>query len=332
MKRTNFTEEEERHLSGWASLVLPYLAPPDLAAVAGACRTFRCLTAGVTSRRAADAARGLELHPIPFIPNPHHPYSYFVYTTSSIVSPSSPFSQPWGGEEDSSRSNRNTLRNVGLGVDGIDEAGCDCEEECNEGNCSCLDETKLGILIECGDRCKCGETCENRKTHRGIRVKVTIIRDPRKGWALRAAELIQQGQFVCEYAGEYLTTEETRKRQKTYDQLSQKGKKISPALLVLREHLPSGKACLRVNIDATKIGNIARFINHSCDGGNLNSVLVRNPGFLLPRLCFFASRDILEGEEVCFSYGEGKVGENEKGIACFCGSFGCKGVLPSEET
>jgi [histone H3]-lysine36 N-dimethyltransferase SETMAR len=28
----------------------------------------------------------------------------------------------------------------------------------------------------------------------------------------------------------------------------------------LREHIPSGKACLRVNIDATRVGNVARFI------------------------------------------------------------------------
>lgn len=31
---------------------------------------------------------------------------------------------------------------------------------------------------------------------------------------------------------------------------------------VVRETLPSGTACLRFNIDATRIGNIARFFNH----------------------------------------------------------------------
>lgn len=85
-----------------------------------------------------------------------------------------------------------------------------------------------------------------------------------------------------------------------------------------------------MNIDATKIGNVARFINHSCDGGNLKAVLVRNSGSLLPRLCFFASMDIAEDDELSFSYGESRIKEN--GLPCFCGSANCVGVLPSEET
>ncbi|KAL6616142.1 hypothetical protein ACP70R_038412 [Stipagrostis hirtigluma subsp. patula] len=128
---------------------------------------------------------------------------------------------------------------------------------------------------------------------------------------------------------EFLTTEEARKRQRQYDELAVVGK-LSPALIVIREHLPSRKACLRVNIDATKVGNVARFINHSCDGGNLQPVLVRSSGSLLPRLCFFAARDIAEGEELTFSYGDARV--RPKGLPCFCGSLGCPGVLPSEET
>jgi hypothetical protein len=78
-----------------------------------------------------------------------------------------------------------------------------------------------------------------------------------------------------------------RRWHKVYDELASGGK-LCLALIVIREHLPSGKACLRVNIDATRVGNVARFINHSCDGGNLHPVLVRGSGLLLPRLCFFA--------------------------------------------
>lgn len=114
-----------------------------------------------------------------------------------------------------------------------------------------------------------------------------------------------------------------------YDELASSGK-LSPALLVVREHLPSGKACLRINIDATKIGNVARFINHSCDGGNLSAVLVRNSGSLLPRLCFFAAVDILKGVELTFSYGDARIRPN--GLRCFCGTSACCGLLPSEET
>lgn len=129
--------------------------------------------------------------------------------------------------------------------------------------------------------------------------------------------------------GELLTTREARRRQQIYDKLASDDH-FSSALLVVREHLPSGNACLRINIDATRAGNVARFINHSCDGGNLSTILVRSSGALLPRLCFFASKDIKEGEELTFSYGEIRV--RPKGSKCFCGSFSCFGTLPSEHT
>lgn len=131
------------------------------------------------------------------------------------------------------------------------------------------------------------------------------------------------------WIGELLTTEQARRRQQMYDELSSGGR-FSSALLVVREHLPSGKACLRMNIDGTRIGNVARFINHSCDGGNLLTVLVRSSGALLPRLSFFASKNIQEDEELTFSYGDIRI--REKGLPCFCGSSCCFGVLPSENT
>lgn len=161
-------------------------------------------------------------------------------------------------------------------------------------------------------------------------VKLKIVRSAVKGWGLFCDEgVIKKGEFVCEYAGELLTTNEARRRQQIYDKLASTGKHTS-ALLVVREHLPSGKACLRINIDATRVGNVARFINHSCDGGNLSTVLVRSSGALLPRVCFFASRDILKDEELTFSYGE--AGQNPNGAKCFCGSVCCTGLMPSEHT
>lgn len=126
-----------------------------------------------------------------------------------------------------------------------------------------------------------------------------------------------------------MTTNEARNRQRVYDELS-RSSRFSSALLVVREHLPSRKACFRINIDATRVGNVGRFINHSCDAGNLSTVLVRNSGALLPHVCLFASRDIHAGEELSFSYGD--IRERPDGLQCFCGSPCCFGMLPSEET
>ncbi|RCV27563.1 hypothetical protein SEVIR_5G338700v4 [Setaria viridis] len=321
-----------------AELFLPLLPPRDLAAVASACRALRAAASAVTTRRAADAARGLEPLPIPF----HNrvdskPYAYFLYTPFSLAR-LAPGAQPWGGAW--ARPPVPTWPRPSL--DGFPSAvcGCACEAgECGGPGCACADaeadaagsgsEGGMGSLGECGEGCACGPSCGNRRTQRGVAVRLRVVRHLQKGWGLHAAEALGRRQFVCEYAGEFLTTEEARRRHRLYDELASAGK-LSPALIVIREHLPSGKACLRVNIDATKVGNVARFINHSCDGGNLHPVLVRSSGSLLPRLCFFAARDIVEGEELTFSYGDARV--RPKGLPCFCGSSGCCGVLPSEET
>lgn len=210
-----------------------------------------------------------------------------------------------------------------------DACGCDCQRCDGDSDCPCKEMNAPELSRECGPTCRCGLECGNRLTQRGIYVRLKIVKDKKKGWGLHSDQFIQKGDFVCEYAGELLTTKEMRMRQQTYDELAL-GARFSSALLVVREHLPSGNACMRINIDATRVGNFARFINHSCDGGNLSTVLVRCSGALLPGLCFFASRDILEGEELTFSYGDIRL--REKGLQCFCGSSSCFGVLPSEQT
>ncbi|GBF97713.1 hypothetical protein Rsub_10877 [Raphidocelis subcapitata] len=115
------------------------------------------------------------------------------------------------------------------------------------------------------------------------------------------------------------------------------------ALLVARLVLPSG-ASLRLNLDATRRGNVARFINHACDGGNLEPVFVTARGELLPRVALFARRAIAAGEELTFSYGGAATGpEAEAGAAaggvvgrrgevrCQCGAPCCRGFLPRGE-
>lgn len=200
-----------------------------------------------------------------------------------------------------------------------DGEGCPCK-----GGLDKVDE----VIRECGPGCRCGPECRTT-SRKGVAVRVKIVRDKRKGWGLCADQFIAKGEFLFEYAGELLTTKEAQRRQQYYDELASQGQ-FSHALLVVREHLPSGKACLRLNIDATRIGNVARFVNHSCDGGNLSTKLVRSSGALFPRLCFFASRDIQVDEELTFCYGE--IRKRSNGLPCFCNSTSCFGTLPSEDT
>ncbi|XP_008443306.2 histone-lysine N-methyltransferase SUVR3 isoform X2 [Cucumis melo] len=333
--KTSEAEEEggeEEHLNcgllHCAHLVLPWLTSLELATISLSCKSLNAISKSITLRRTLDASRSLEKIPIPF----HNPiddrlYAFFIYTPTVIISNKHFQRQCWGSISDSQSGHdeSDSINLVDNWVDGV--FGCDCEN-CGEFDllCPCLSFDGLeDVASECGPRCSCGLECENRLTQRGISVRLKILRDEKKGWGLYADELIQEGAFICEL----LTTEEARRRQKIYDACA-KGGRFASSLLVVREHLPSGNACLRMNIDATWIGNVARFINHSCDGGNLVTRLVRSTGVMLPRLCFYASQSISKEEELTFSYGDIRL--KHEGLKCFCGSSCCLGTLPSENT
>lgn len=331
-KRRKTSGKEEPGLLCCAELILPYLDPVGLACISSTCRDLNAISKAITSRRSCDASRGLEKFPIPYINSiDSQPYAYFTYTpTQTLPSLALNTIQPFGY-------NPMIWPDLSLGtqdpflfrVEGV--TGCDCGICDEDTACPCFTSSSERLATqECGPFCHCNLECRNRMSQKGILVKLKIVKDQRKGWGLYAGELISKGKFVCEYAGELLVTEEARKRQQKYDVLASKGL-ISPALLVVKEHLSRGTVILRINIDATRIGNVARFINHSCDGGNLEVLLVRGCGALLPRVCFFAARDIQENEELSFSYGDiSRLNPNP--LPCFCASSSCLGILPSEDT
>lgn len=90
-------------------------------------------------------------------------------------------------------------------------SGCDCERCGDEDpdGCPCFSEMdELDMANECGPSCGCGLECENRLTQRGVSVRLKIVRDRRKGWALYADQFIEKAQFVCEYAGTFVSLHE----------------------------------------------------------------------------------------------------------------------------
>lgn len=76
-----------------------------------------------------------------------------------------------------------------------------------------------------------------------------------KGWGLRTLEKLPKGAFICEFVGEILTISELYARNRE--------KHTCPILLDAYWGLKGGSReeealCL----DATRYGNVARFINH----------------------------------------------------------------------
>lgn len=83
-------------------------------------------------------------------------------------------------------------------------------------------------------------------------------------------------------------------------------------------------------LDASKEGNVSRFINHSCQ----SNLLIQNvftdshdPGF--PVVAFFTSRVVKAGTELTWNYSADSPGKPE--VPCLCRSNGCQGRFTIED-
>ncbi|BBN17097.1 protein MpSUVR2 [Marchantia polymorpha subsp. ruderalis] len=187
--------------------------------------------------------------------------------------------------------------------------------------CIILEEGYL--VYECNSSCPCQQTCHNRVLQKGVTVKLEVFKTHYKGWAVRAAQKIIRGTFVCEYIGEVLHDQEANKRGERYDQVG------CSYLYDIDAHLDisgTGRRSKPFVIDATSQGNVARFINHSCAPNLVNyQVLVESMDAQLAHIGLFASRDIEIGEELAYDYRYRLL--PGKGCPCHCGAKNCRGRL-----
>ena len=128
-------------------------------------------------------------------------------------------------------------------------------------------------------------------------------------------------------AGERLTSEEAQKRLSAAD----KAHPPNPHyLMVVWEHFAASPS-VQTNIDPTYAGNVGRFMNHACDGGNVAPVVMRKRGEGGIRVGMYARCNIVEGEELCFAYGGStEEGGSQSCTECCCGAKTCTRKLPRE--
>ncbi|GBL76958.1 Histone-lysine N-methyltransferase SUV39H1 [Araneus ventricosus] len=182
-------------------------------------------------------------------------------------------------------------------------------------------------VYECNKMCKCGKDCSNRVVQNGQKVKVAIFRTSNgRGWGLKTLETIQKDQFVLEYLGEIVTSDEAEMRGNIYDY-------VERSYLF---DLDYGEENCQYTVDAGHVGNAAHFINHSCDPNlHVFAVWINQQDPHLPRLAFFARKKINRGEELTFDYkmvkNHGRFGDQpsqlEERIPCKCNSRNCKNYL-----
>uniref|UniRef100_A0A7S3XCY3 Histone-lysine N-methyltransferase n=1 Tax=Picocystis salinarum TaxID=88271 RepID=A0A7S3XCY3_9CHLO len=188
------------------------------------------------------------------------------------------------------------------------------------------------FVYECNDLCECSPSCSNRVAQRGLQLSLQVVYDESKGWGVVTLDPIKRGTFVCEYAGETINTFEAERRGLVYD------KQRCSFLYNLDFHVPRASSQDPsksrnieedhdlLAIDATFYGNVARFFNHSCDPNLISfPVLWDTMDFRLPHICFFSTRDIAVGEELCYDY-HYCLQEDDQMI-CHCGASNCRGRL-----
>lgn len=214
--------------------------------------------------------------------------------------------------------------------------GCACEEGCQINSKCCssffqypfayskIRKLRLGPgtpIYECNDFCKCGPDCNNRIVQNGRKNSLCIFKTHNNcGWGVKTEKTIMRGEYVCEYVGEVITSEEADRRGKVYDSQGR-------TYLFDLDYTESGQAAY--TIDAAHYGNVARFINHSCSPNvQVWPMWSNNLDPLLHRLAFFALDKIEAGNELTFNYIQNdieysNVSDSER-KPCHCGANNCK--------
>ncbi|KAL2917327.1 hypothetical protein HK105_202991 [Polyrhizophydium stewartii] len=161
------------------------------------------------------------------------------------------------------------------------------------------------LALECSpEDCPTGAACQNRRFQDAVYMPIQVFQTERKGLGLRALCDIPNGAFIIEYTGEVISTELFRKRTLEY---SKAGARHFYFMSLKRGEY----------IDASKRGNISRFINHSCAP---NCSLQKWVVGTSVRMGIFAIKDIKRGVELTFDY-------KTKAQPCYCGEPVCKGFI-----
>jgi len=130
-------------------------------------------------------------------------------------------------------------------------------------------------------------------------------------WGVFADEDISADVMIVEYRGELIGNAVAEKREKEYN-----AAKIGSDYMFRIDGL---NVC-----DATKQGNVARFINASCDPNCYTKIITLDGN---KRIVIYSKRDIATGEELCYDYKFPLEYDESKRIPCHCGAKDCRGFM-----
>ncbi|XP_055375001.1 nuclear receptor binding SET domain protein isoform X2 [Condylostylus longicornis] len=187
---------------------------------------------------------------------------------------------------------------------------CNCLPDDNSPcgfNSQCLNRV---LMIECNPKiCPAKLNCENQMFEKRQYAPVAIRKTTGKGFGLVCTAPIAEGAFIIEYVGELIDDEELKRRIEE----KQKEKDSHYYFFSIESNL---------TIDAGPKGNLARFMNHSCEPNCEPQMWTVNG---VKRIGLFAKYDIKEETELTFHYNFECIGDNK--ILCHCGAENCSGFI-----
>ena len=130
--------------------------------------------------------------------------------------------------------------------------------------------------------------CCNTVIQRGLGVNILVGESQVSGFGAFLGEPVKRNQYIGEYVGEIISTQEADRRSLIYNKF-----KISYFFTLNESKV----------IDGYRFGNTTRFINHGRKNENcyVHIKLVNGEH----RIGFFAQNDLAAGTELFFDYGEG---------------------------
>lgn len=180
------------------------------------------------------------------------------------------------------------------------ELSFDCKEKC----------INRHICTECEAKsCPCGDLCNNRQFQLQQDRCVYPFKAGGKGWGLRAGEFIPAGSFIIQYLGEIFSI-------KSHEGQRRLAKFANATCTYLM------RISAKEVIDPSTKGNIARFINHSCDP---NCITQKWNVLGEVAVGIFATKDIEPNMELTFDYKFDVY--KTPFLSCLCGAVNCKGYL-----
>ncbi|XP_063295458.1 histone-lysine N-methyltransferase ASH1L [Pelobates fuscus] len=195
---------------------------------------------------------------------------------------------------------------------GYEATTCNCKSPEGDEERGCVEDClNRMIFAECSpNTCPCGEHCANQRIQRHEWVQcLERFRAEGKGWGIRTKEPLKSSQFIIEYLGEVVSEHEFRNR------------------MIEQYHNHNDHYCLSLDsgmvIDSYRMGNEARFINHSCDPNcemqkwSVNGVY---------RIGLYALKDMPAGTELTYDYNFHSF-NTEKQQLCKCGFEKCRGII-----